>query len=285
MGTLLGLHGIFTLKCQTPRARSHATFHQGFHRTLGMAPAELFFSLLEDGYPLEGLKKIDLEGFDWSSRHESGQTLLVVRIANAMIQPQERFEDALETIEWLIRSGASTEQKCTGGQWNFCLPHKPETPAVPVQCKGLSAISFVRVVVQKMRDNLKDWKREEAFLVKVMARFAAAFSLSAAGPRVSIHEGIAELWEKSLAAKESHDLTIVTADGVVTAHAHMLKAASAVVAAMLGSPMKEGKAQRIEIKDTAGKAVSLFLERLGNTNWAKISGLSTACAHPLAQEY
>jgi len=250
-----------------------------------MAPAELFFSLLEDGYPLEGLKKIDLEGFDWSSRHESGQTLLVVRIANAMIQPQERFEDALETIEWLIRSGASTEQKCTGGQWNFCLPHKPETPAVPVQCKGLSAISFVRVVVQKMRDNLKDWKREEAFLVKVMARFAAAFSLSAAGPRVSIHEGIAELWEKSLAAKESHDLTIVTADGVVTAHAHMLKAASAVVAAMLGSPMKEGKAQRIEIKDTAGKAVSLFLERLGNTNWAKISGLSTACAHPLAQEY
>ena len=86
-----------------------------------MAPAELFFSLLEDGYPLEGLKTIDLEGFDWSSRHESGQTLLVVRIANAMIQPQERFEDALETIEWLIRSGASTEQKCTGGQWNWLV--------------------------------------------------------------------------------------------------------------------------------------------------------------------
>ena len=152
-----------------------------------------------------------------------------------------------------------------GNGTGLSTPGGPERPAVPVQCKGLSAISFV-AVVQKMRDNLKDWKREEAFLVKVTARFAAAFSLSAAGPRVSIHEGIAELWEKSLAAKESHDLTIETADGVVTAHAHMLKAASAVVAAMLGSPMKEGKAQRIEIKDTAGKAVSLFLERLGNTN-------------------
>eukprot|EP00435_Cladocopium_sp_Y103_P052863 s2633_g16.t1 len=242
---------------------SHATFHlQGFHCTHGMAPVELFLSLLEDGYPLEGLKKIDLEGFDWNSRHESGQTLLVVRIANAMIQPEERFEDALETLEWLIRSGASTEQKCTGGQWNFCLPHKPETPAVPVQCKGLSAISFVRAVAQKMRANLKDWKREEAFLVKVMARFAAAFSLSAAGPRVSIHEGVAELWEKSLAAKDSHDLTMETTDGLVTAHAHMLKAASSVVTAMLASPMKEGKAQRIKVKDTSRRAVSLFLEIL-----------------------
>ena len=82
-------------------------------------------------------------------------------------------------------------------------------------------------------------------------------------PRVSIDEGIAELWEKSLAAKDSHDLTIETADGVVTAHAHMLKAASSVVTAMLESPMKEGKAHRIEIKDTSSKAASLFLETLG----------------------
>ena len=97
---------------------------------------------------------------------------------------------------------------------------------------------------------------------------------------MSIHEGIAELWEKSLAAKHSHDLTIKTADGLVTAHAHFLKTAS-VVAAMLESTMKEGRAQRIDVKDTSSKAVSLFLEILGNTNW----GLSTACAVLLAQEY
>ena len=58
-------------------------------------------------------------------------------------------------------------------------------------------------------------------------------------------------------------MTIETADGLVTAHAHMLKAASSVVAAMLESPMKEGQAQRIEIKDASSKAVSLFLEILG----------------------
>ena len=95
-----------------------------------------------------------------------------------------------------------------------------------------------------------------------LASFAAASSQSVTGPRVPIDEGIAELWEKSLAAKESHDLTIETADGLVTAHAHMLKAASAVVTAMLDSPMKEGKAQRIEVKDASSKAVSLFLEML-----------------------
>jgi len=86
---------------------------------------------------------------------------------------------------------------------------------------------------------------------------------------VPIDEGIAELWEKSLAAKESHDLTIETADGLVTAHAHMLKAASSVVAAMLASPMKEGQAQRIEVKDAASNAVSLFLEMLGGCVWYK----------------
>ena len=102
-----------------------------------------------------------------------------------------------------------------------------------------------------------------------LASFAAASSQSVTGPRVPIDEGIAELWEKSLAAKESHDLTIETADGLVTAHAHMLKAASSVVAAMLASPMKEGQAQRIEVKDAASNAVSLFLEMLGGCVWYK----------------
>ena len=122
--------------------------------------------------------------------------------------------------------------------------------------------SYVRELRRAMRENLEHWKVQEAFLVQVLSLFAAS-SPSASQHRVPIDEGIAELWEKSLAAKDSHDLTIVTADGIVTAHAHMLKAASSVVAAMLGSPMKEGKAQCIEIKDTSSKAMSLFLEMLG----------------------
>ena len=85
-------------------------------------------------------------------------------------------------------------------------------------------------------------------------------------PRVSVHQDVADLWEKVLLAKDSHDLKIVTSDGLVTAHAHMLKEASSVLRAMLESPMKEGQAQCIELKDTPSSGVSLFLEILSASN-------------------
>ena len=213
---------------------------------------------------MEALKKLNLEGFDWSSRHETGQTLLVRCIHKAMTQLTDKSGNTLETIEWLIRSGASMEQKCTGGKSNFGLTEKPEQPCIRVECRGHNAISYVWAVQRGMRQNLEHWNYAASFLTKILETFAeASVQKSPARPRVSIDAGIAELWEKSLAAKESHNLTIETADGLVTAHAHMLKAASSVVAAMLESPMKEGQAQRIEIKDASSKAVSLFLEILG----------------------
>ena len=229
-----------------------------------MAQTQLFWIFLEDCYSVEALKKLNLEGFDWSSRHETGQTLLVRCIHKAMTQLTDKSGNTLETIEWLIRSGASMEQKCTGGKSNFGLTEKPEQPCIRVECRGHNAISYVWAVQRGMRQNLEHWNYAASFLTKILETFVeASVQKSPARPRVSIDAGIAELWEKSLAAKESHNLTIETADGLVTAHAHMLKAASSVVAAMLESPMKEGQAQRIEIKDASSKAVSLFLEILG----------------------
>lgn len=80
-----------------------------------MAHRELFLAFLEDACPLEDLKLVNLEGFDWSSRTESGMTLLVIRIHQA-IYDSTTFKDAMKTIEWLIASGASITQTCTGGQ-------------------------------------------------------------------------------------------------------------------------------------------------------------------------
>eukprot|EP00435_Cladocopium_sp_Y103_P057536 s1389_g19.t2 len=229
-----------------------------------MPQTELFWALLQDAHPLEDLKKLNLEGFDWSERR-GGKTLLVARIGQALYNSQ-KFEQALDTIDWLICSGASIEQQCTGGQTYLYWSERPNVPEVQVECEGLNAISYVQALQEKMRQHLSEWTRQEAFLVRVMSCFATASSKacysSMAGPRVPIHEGIAELWVKSLAAKDSHDLTIETADGPVTAHGHMLKAASSVVTAMLQSPMKEGNTGRIEIKDMSSKAVSLFLEIL-----------------------
>lgn len=70
------------------------------------------------------------------------------------------------------------------------------------------------------------------------------------------------IWEKFLHATASHDLTIETADGCVTAHAQMLQEASPVVQAMLGAPMREQKTQHIQLPDTNSSAVTLFLETL-----------------------
>jgi len=226
-----------------------------------MPRTELFWALLEGDYPLEELKKVNLEGFDWSGRRKDGKTLLVARIGRALCCTP-KFEEALNTIEWLICSGASIEQTCTGGHYAIGWPNREETE-IRFECEGRSAISFVQTLQVKMRQNLSAWTDQDTFLTKVMSLFIQTPSPNEARRRVSIDEGIAELWEKSLAAKDSHDLTIETADGPVTAHAHMLKAASSVVTAMLESPMKEGKTQRIEIKDMPGKAVSLFVEMLG----------------------
>jgi hypothetical protein len=226
-----------------------------------MPQTELFWALLFNSHPLEELKKVNLEGFNWSGLSEDGETLLVAYIRNVLYSTS-KFEGAFNTIEWLICSGASIEQKCTGGGQAEYWPDKPKAAKIRLECKGLSAISFVQALQWKMWDN-SEWRVQEAFLTKVLSCFVNASSRSASIPRVSVPEGIAELWEKSLAAKDSHDLTIETADGLVTAHAHFLKTASSVVTAMLESPMKEGKAQRIEVKDTSSKAVSLFMEMLG----------------------
>ena len=84
------------------------------------------------------------------------------------------------------------------------------------------------------------------FLIKVVERIAKASAQLQRGNRSSIHEGIVDVWEKFLHAKDSHDLDIEAADGHVTAHAQMLMAASPVV----------------QLKDTSCSAVSLFLETL-----------------------
>ena len=238
-----------------------------------MAQAELFWALLRGAYPLKDLKKLNLNGFDWSSRSVCGKTVLVTYIESTVLGPVKRCKGALDSIEWLIRSGASVAQKCTGGESRICFSEEDDEREV--DCKGRSAISFVDAwheIFKDKDDEGWDFGPEVNFLRDSMSCFAEASGSLTDPPihpirrRVSIDEGIAELWEKSLGAKDSHDLTIETADGLVTAHAHMVKGASPVVTAMLQSPMKEGKDQRIEISDTSSKAVSLFLEMLGQAN-------------------
>eukprot|EP00435_Cladocopium_sp_Y103_P033133 s2633_g8.t1 len=158
-----------------------------------MAQTQLFWIFLDDCYSVEALKKLNLEGFDWSSRHENGQTMLVRCICKAMAQLNQKAGNALETIEWLIRSGASVEQQCTGGGSHlFFLKDKPEQPGISVECCGHNAISYAWTLQQGIRENPAHWNLAASFLTKLLETFAEASSPSAARPRVSIDAGIAE---------------------------------------------------------------------------------------------
>jgi hypothetical protein len=72
-------------------------WRRGFLQMAQTAQAELFWIFLDDFYPLEALKELNLTGFDWSSRHENGQTILARHICNTLVQPAEKFADGLNS--------------------------------------------------------------------------------------------------------------------------------------------------------------------------------------------
>ena len=231
-----------------------------------MAQSELLWALVADG-ELEDIKKLNFEDFDWTSCHPTcGKTLVVLAIQSGMTG---RHQEALWKLEWLIHQGASITQKCTGGTFNLFDKTDKEATKITVECKDLSGITFVEAWRGKLKEK-NPWPTTYIYLAQVWKAFASCTARSQSSenyrPKVTIDEGIAELWEKFLSAKTSHDLTIETADGKVTAHAQMLKEASPVVRAMLESPMKEGQGQRIEVNDTSSGGVLLFLEILGDAN-------------------
>ncbi|CAK9096604.1 unnamed protein product [Durusdinium trenchii] len=129
-----------------------------------------------------------------------------------------------------------------------------------------------QLIGRKPRNELlnSNWSDELDYLDKALERIARPVGLPAedgteglaAWPWAEQNDGILENWERCLRATCSHDLTLDTADGPVTAHAVILKEASPVIKAMLGSPMKEQETQHVQVKDSPKAGVSLFLETL-----------------------
>ena len=140
-----------------------------------MAQTELLWALLDGNHPVEDLKEIDVAGVNWSSRSSDGKTLMVDFISNVLCQPESKFDAALKTIEWLIHSGASIEQKCTGGEVGLFFSKDQENTTVRLECKGRSAISYVKGWQQKIR-GLEIWEAEYAFLPMILICFARAYN-------------------------------------------------------------------------------------------------------------
>ena len=229
-----------------------------------MDRTDLLWALLK-AEQFEAIKNLGPEGIDFGRRNcTNGRTLLVQAADLFLPTDKKNKKERLDCVTRLVSWGASPVQTCSkDADYSIYLwkGEKKEGTEIEVDPSGLSAISYVEEWIDKLTYNDSPWGDEIESMGQVLACFVTAFQKEKAG-RVSIHEGIAELWEKQLAAKASHDLTFKTADGEVTAHAQMLKDASSVISAMLASPMKEGQAQAIWVKDASSSGVSLFLEIL-----------------------
>ena len=226
---------------------------------------ELFWALLERS-KYDELKSNIPKNFCWNIFHPVSKiTPLVAALQFPVFGRNDK--EILNIIEFLVRSGASLSQKCgkSDSQYSLWKQRDRENTQITIKYSGHSIMSWIEAWQKQIEGN-REWKEPydySAFLHLVLERIAkASGQRQNRRPRASVDEGIVEIWEKSLLAAASHDLTIEAYDGRVTAHSHMLAAASSVVRAMLGSPMKERQTQQIQLKDTNSSAVALFLEAL-----------------------
>eukprot|EP00438_Fugacium_kawagutii_P023735 Skav231424 [mRNA] locus=scaffold330:109031:110044:+ [translate_table: standard] len=222
---------------------------------------DLFWALLRTGN-FEKLKRTVPRDFNWKVLHPERRTTILVEALASCTWERKQAARELDGIEWLVKSGASYSQR--SGDSNevhtfACLDDEDEDDTeIPIA--GQSALSFLLACLE---DFWGDERNES--LIEAAVRFTdriAEASGQQTRPRAPVDEGIVDIWDKFLHATASHDLTIEALDGQVTAHAGMLQEASPVVRAMLVSPMKEAKTQRIQLADTTSDAVTLFLEAL-----------------------
>ena len=235
-----------------------------------MDQTELLFALLNAGQ-IEDVKKLDPECIDWSRHSKEGHTIIVKCMNNLLQVEKDLHDQVFDCIKLCINWGASPGQKCTEFARAVCRLEDRNTTLFSVALANLSAVSYVETAMDQLRENSMNYLENESLysdIVELGTAFSRALSCfatavpSGKAARVSIHQGIAELWERYLAAKASHDLSFKAADGEVTAHAQMLKEASPVISAMLASTMKEAQARTIEVKDTSSSSISFFLEIL-----------------------
>lgn len=148
----------------------------------------------------------------------------------------------------------------------------------PVPCAGRSAHSLVVILKKRMEtteyqpryyryegevNSINAWAATIGVLSALALIFEEALRYKKPPAKVSVPEGVVELWEAFRSDAASHDVTLVcAADERVTAHSRILSLASPALSAMLQSAMIEGATKSITISDCSAKSASLFLDLL-----------------------
>lgn len=230
---------------------------------------DMIWLLLEDG-DLETLRAVVPAGFDWCTRFHptEDRTPLQVAIVGAITVNESKFKQYIGLVTWLIENGADPQQQvpsnstCKLSLWKNA---DQEGTKVEVQYAGTSAISMVVQLRKLLRQKMKDLDSSKPSFEPEIARCTNFLSLMAREiktqrEKVPVDSGVVDLWERISRNTATHDVTIETASGPVTAHRLVLTMASPVLAAMLSSTMREGCNQRIDVKDASQEGASFFLE-------------------------
>jgi hypothetical protein len=230
------------------------------------------WALIYDG-ELDAVMAMLPANFDWRGLHPTEKcTLLHCAIRDSICEKQN-FQRRLDLIEWLIERGADPTQESRSNDHqhhNWWKRNDKEGSLVKLKLKDTSAVSYAIKLRALFRDEMTskglekaNWTQEIKNLTAIVKTLAD--KMKERNPkvdRVKVDSSVVEMWERLFAAKDSHDVTLVTADGPVTSHSFILAQASPVLAAMLSSTMREGCQKRIDVKDASSKGASFFLELL-----------------------
>ncbi|CAE7807876.1 klhl36, partial [Symbiodinium microadriaticum] len=207
-----------------------------------------------DIFDAEGMLQFAPADFDWNQPlgNDTPPPLLYAIFRFWSLGAMEATRK-LEVIDRILQAGADPLRECPPGL-KITVKNKE-----PLTLPSMSAV-FCVCNLRKGTQDLGDAHPKRKFLEDVLALMKQA-----KGPKVkkaSVHEAVVNLWESVREMSSTHNVIFETSDGEVSAHDHILMAASPVLRAMLQSAMKEGKDKRVQVWDSTKCGMTLFLDVL-----------------------
>eukprot|EP00440_Ansanella_granifera_P008925 gb/GFBE01009672.1/.p1 GENE.gb/GFBE01009672.1/~~gb/GFBE01009672.1/.p1 ORF type:complete len:444 (+),score=103.15 gb/GFBE01009672.1/:1-1332(+) len=155
----------------------------------------------------------------------------------------------------LVMPSASFEVEALYKSWQI----RGDTTALQVVIQIRNDYMSVRWEEGGDADAVQEYVKDLNEIIDKYAELAARNSTRA--PRSFIPDVVVSTWERCRADVSSADVEIVSPDGSSFAHALVLRHASPVLSAMLGSEMSEGLQRRVNVEDPK-RVVQTFLDML-----------------------
>jgi len=217
--------------------------------------------------------------WDWNQIHPVYGTPLMA-IVKEGIRLNENSEDSAPVWRLLrtcLAAGADPRVEAKQVSGSIGWGGNEQFPKIEaVKHEGHSAISLVLATMAACQKHQKQYTAQIANCEKMLKMFAG-FVPKNEGNKVSVPEAVVDMWEAILEDEASCDVRLVirgeagrepsakgcdaaTGAGVLKAHRAVLRRASCVLDALLGSPMQEGKTGVINVDGVTYEAAKQVLQ-------------------------